>query len=196
MSSNKTLNKSDRKLLFTFAKSNITCPAEQAAFDAAYDTAKPFVIDAVHKRFPPADMAIMAKYGATREDPCIGFGGFYDPDSVFRFKPGEALPLVPRTTGCGELRYDWSKEALAALNAYVLARQAHRKALDSKIEDYRRLIIGSRTFNDVAAVWPAVEALRTKLIPKTPEQRALAVLSEETIARIKADNAGAQKEAA
>jgi len=41
------------------------------------------------------------------------------------------------------------------------------------------------------AVWPAAEQLRSNIIPATVEQRALAVLSEEAIARIKADNAGA-----
>ncbi len=196
MRSNKTLNKSDRETLFNFAKANISCPPEKAALDAAYDKAKPYVLEAVQKRFPPADMAIMQKYGATREDPCIRFGGYYNADSVFHFNTGEAVPLVPRNTGCSELHYEWSSDALNALNSYVLARHAHRKALDQKIEDYRRLIVGSRTFNDVVAVWPAAESLRAKLIPKSPEQRALACLSEDAILRIRSDNAGATREVA
>lgn len=188
----KTLNKVDRKKLFEFAKANVKCPAEQAALDAAYKTAKPFVLSVVHLRFPPKDMKVLDRYGAARRDECVSFGGFYDSDSVFRFRANDVdIPLVPRQNSCRELSYDWSKEARDALNAYVLAKQAHKKAVDQKIEDYRRLIMGSRMFSDVVAVWPAAEVLRERLMPKTVEQRALAVLSEDAIARIRADNAGA-----
>lgn len=188
----KVLNKGDRDQLIIFANKNIKCPAEQAALDAAYDAAKPFVLNTVHLRFPPKDMKVLDRYGAARRDECISFGGFYDTDSVFRFRANDAdIPLVPRQNSCRELSYDWSKEAREALNAYVLAKQAHKKAVDQKIEDYRKLIVGSRMFSDVVSVWPAAEALRERLMPKTVEQRALAVLSEEAIARIRADNAGA-----
>lgn len=197
MASNKSLNKTDREALMTFAHNNVTCAAETAAMDAAYDRAKPLVLAAVHNRFPIADMVVLERYGAARRDDCIRFGGSYDTESTFYFRKDDTdVPLVPRQTGCGQLFYEWSKEARDALNAYVLARQALEKARRSKLEDYRRLIVGSRTFNDVVAVWPAADVMRSKLIPKTPEQRALAVLSEEAIARIRADNAGAQKEAA
>lgn len=197
MASNKSLNKADREALMSFAHNNIVCAEEAAAMDAAYDRAKPLLLAAVHNRFPAADMEVLERYGAARRDDCVRFGGSYDTESTFYFRKGDAdVPLVPRQTGCGQLYYEWSKEARNALNAYVLARQAYEKARKSKLDDYRRLIVGSRTFNDVISVWPAAEAMRAKLIPKTPEQRALAVLSEEAIARIRADNAGAQKEAA
>ena len=197
MASNKSLNKADREALMNFASANISCAEEAAAMDAAYDIAKPLLLTTVHNRFPPTDMAVLERYGAARRDDCVRFGGSYDTESTFYFRKGDTdVPLVPRQTGCSQLYYEWNKEARAALNAYVLARQAYEKARKNKLEDYRRLIVGSRTFNDVVAVWPAAEAMRAKLIPKTPQQRALAVLSEEAIARIRADNAGAQKEAA
>lgn len=197
MATNKALNKNDREALLNFASGNIACPTEEAAMNAAYDLAKPLLLTTVHTRFPPNDMAVLERYGAARRDDCVRFGGSYDTESTFYFRKGDTdVPLVPRQSGCSQLYYEWNKEARAALNAYVLARQAFEKARKSKLEDYRRLIVGSRTFNDVVAVWPAAEALRAKLIPKTPQQRALAVLSEEAIARIKADNAGAQMEVA
>lgn len=192
MAKDKTLNKDDREKLFAFAKANITCPVEQKAMDDAYKVAKPFVLDTVHSRFPLKDMKVLDRYGAARRDECIRFGGLYDNDSVFRFRSGDTdIPLVPRQNSCRELDYEWSKEARDALNAYVLARQAHNKAMERKTEDYRKLIVGSRMFNDVVAVWPAAEAIRDRLMPKNVEQRALAVLSEDAIARIRADNAGA-----
>lgn len=185
----KTLNKDMRTALAEFAKDNVKCPKEEAAFDAAYAKAKPLVIEAVTKRFPAADMVVMDKYGAAVPKTYVRFGGKYDDDSTFRFRTDAEAPLTPRYNHSEH--FEWSKDALKALQAYVLARQAFQKARDEKLRDYQQLVVGSRTFNEVAAVWPAVEALRVKLIPVTVEQRALAVLSEEAIARIRKDNAGA-----
>jgi hypothetical protein len=187
----KFLNAELRKRLKIFVGANVKCPKEKATLDAAYAVAKPFVTAAVVAAYPPKDMKVLEKYGAAKRDTCIQYGGRYDHESSFMFNEAAEAPLVPRHTGCGDRGYVWSKEAKDALNAYVLARQAHAKAVRTKQDDYIRLIDGSRTFNDVVAVWPAAEQLRSNLIPATVEQRALAVLSEEAIARIKADNAGA-----
>jgi hypothetical protein len=187
----KTLNKDMRDKLKAFTITNVKCPAEKAALDTAYAVAKTFVLSAVVAVYPVKDMKVLERYGAATADTCIRFGGRYDHESVFHFNDAVEAPLVPRHTGCGDRGYVWSKEAKDALNAYVLARQAHAKALQAKRDDYIRLIDGSRTFNDVVGVWPAAEQLRPKIIPATVEQRALAVLSEDAIARIKADNAGA-----
>lgn len=186
----KVLNKGDRDQLIIFANKNIKCAAEEAEMNVAYEEAKPFVLAAVEAKFPVEHMLILEKYGAARRDECIRYGGRYDHDSVFHLKKSEAV-LVPRFSGCNELDYDWSKEAKAALQAYGLAKLIFEKAFKAKLADYRTLITGCRTFNEVASVWPAVEALRPKLIPDTTEKRALSVLSEDALARIRADNAGA-----
>lgn len=187
----KALNVDLRNKLKAFAITNIKCPVEEAALDTAYAVAKTFVVATVTERFPVKDMKVLERYGAAKHDGCIRFGGHYDNESVFNFKASDTAPLVPRHTGCHERGYVWSKEARDALNAYAVARMAHEKAFYNKKQDYMRLIDGSRTFNDVVAVWPAAEAMRPKIIPVTVEQRALSVLSEDAIARIKADNAGA-----
>lgn len=187
----KALNNDLRNKLKAFAITNVKCPAEKAALDTAYAVAKTFVVAAVHAIYPVKDMKVLERYGAATADTCIRFGGHYDYESVFHFNDAVEAPYVPRYNGCSERKYEWSKEALVALNAYVLARQAHAKALQAKKDDYIRLIDGSRTFNDVVGIWPAAEQLRSKIVPVTVEQRALAVLSEDAIARIKADNAGA-----
>ena len=197
MASNKQLNKTDREVLIGFAASSIQCPQEEAARDESYQRAKPYVLAAVRQKYPPSDMKVMERYGAARVDTCIRFGGSYDNESVFRFREDDRdAPLVPRHTGCSDRSYDWSDKVRAVLIAHVTAVRNFEKARELKLEDYRRLVIGSRTFNDVVAVWPAAEALRNKLIPQTAQQRALAVLSEEAVARIKADNAGAMAVAA
>lgn len=187
----KALNTKDREVLLAFAKQNIKCPAEEADANALYDEAKPFVLAAVHKAYPPAEMRILEKYGMAQIDNCISYGGRYDLDSIFRFKSDAEAPLVPRYGGCRDRGYEWSEEAKQALFSYAKAALKLRKAWNVKFEDYRRLVTGSRMFSDVVTVWPAAEALRATIVPATKEQRALAVLSEDALARIKADNAGA-----
>lgn len=185
----KALSKEMRDTLALFAKDNVQCPEEQAALDAAYEKAMPHVLAVVTSAFPVKDMKVLAKYGAAVRRTGFNYGGYYDRESSFQFRDKEA-PLVPRHTVHDD-KFEWPKEVRGLMDAYVLARQAHRKAVDDKLRDYRQLITGSRTFNEVVAVWPAAEVLRAKLIPATVEQKALAVLSAEAIERIKKDNAGA-----
>lgn len=197
--SNKQLSKTDRDILCKFALANVACPDEEKAFKEAFDAAKPHVLAAVHKRYPVEHMLIMQKYGATRRDECVRFGGPYDNDSVFEFDASDPdIPLIPRYTDCYSAGrgYEWTDEARKLLFAYAKAKLELKKAQKAKYEDYRILICGSRTFNDVVAVWPAAEKKREVVIPQSSQGRALAVLSEEAIARIKADNAGGEKVAA
>jgi hypothetical protein len=188
---NKRLNEKDREILKNFASNNISCEAEQANYEKAYKAAKTTVLKVVQSRFPVKDMKLLLKFEVAQPDKCICYSGYYDIDGQFRFHHDDKdIPLVPKSGGCHTRGYDWSKEDREILSAYQLARQALEKAKNEKNNAYYRLINGSTTFNDIVAVWPAAEILRDKIIPQNTEQRALAVLSQEAIAMIKADNAG------
>lgn len=187
----KRLNDKDRDALYSFARKSVQCPAEKDALKKAYDAAKPCILAAVNRRYPQADMKILEKYGAARVDYCIRFGGLYNPDSIFKFDPEDNdAPLVPRYNSCQSHMIDFTLDERLILQEYELAVKAYDKAIKSKLEDYLNLIRGSRTFNDVATIWTAAEAIREAIIPDVGGSRALAVLSAEAIARIKADNAG------
>jgi hypothetical protein len=192
--SNKRLNKEDRNILTNFVVKNISCEAEQKNLEKAYGIAKNTVLRVVTSRFPAEDMKLLLKFNVAQYDKCIRYGGNYDRDGEFRFHHEDKdIPLVPNSGACNTRRYDWSKEDMAILSAYQLARQALERAQHEKIKAYERLINGSTTFNDVVEIWPAAETLRSRIIPQNTQQRALAVLSQETISMIKADNAGAPK---
>jgi hypothetical protein len=192
--SNKKLNISDRVALREFASRNISCKEEEAIFQAAYKTTKQIIIAAVEQKFPKKDMLVLQKYGAAIVDLCIRFGSHYNTESKFQFfKLDQEAPLVPNNGGCHTRTYDFNRAQMDQINTYVLARQKLENARKAKLEIYARLINGSITFNDVVEVWPAAEALRAKIIPKTTDQRALAVLSQEALAMIKSDNAGAEQ---
>lgn len=189
---NKRLNQEDRTALINFAQKNVTAPEAKASLDAAYKEAKKVVMQVVREKYPAKDMKVLEKYGAAEADKCIRYGSPYDHESAFIFFDDDNdAPLVPRRQGCHQRIHIWSIEQRAILDTYQLARQAFKKAKDEKLNAYTRLIIGSSTFNDLVAIWPAAEGLRSKIIPVTPQQRALAVLSAETIAMIRTDNAGA-----
>jgi hypothetical protein len=191
---NKRLTISDRTTLREFASKNILCKDEELIFEAAYKIAKEVILEVVEQKFPKKDMLVLQKHNCARVDRCIRFGSHYNNESKFQFfELDKQAPLVPNNGGCHTRIYDFNKEQMDHINTYVLARQKLETAKQSKLEIYARLINGSVTFNDVVEVWPAAEALRAKIIPTTTDQRALAVLSQEAIAMIKSDNAGAKQ---
>jgi hypothetical protein len=61
------------------------------------------------------------------------------------------------------------------------------------MSDFKSLIWGTPSFNALAEVWPAVEAMRERIVGSNT---ALAVLSAEVVDRIKADPALQLAEAA
>jgi hypothetical protein len=189
---NKRLSKEDREILRTFAGKHINCPAEKAALDAIYKTAKKVVLEVVRQKYPVKDMAVLNKYNQAAPDKCIMFGASrYDRDAIFFFVDDDA-PLVPGRDGCQERHYPWTAEQKAVLAEYQLKRLALERAKKDKLDTYTRLIFGSNTFNDITTIWPAAEELRPRIVPQNSFQRGLSVLSESAIAMIKADNAGAQ----
>lgn len=167
---NKLLSKSDRALLTEFAGTHIKCIEEQLAFDENYSKAKPIVLEVVRVLFPLNDMAVLARYNLVQPDKCIRFGGWRNNDTSFVFKDDDPdMPFVPKFGSCYNRAYIWTKDHLQILSAYQLSRQALALAKGQKLETYRRLILGARSFNDVSSIWPAAEKLRNSIIPSTLE---------------------------
>lgn len=181
------LNVGHRNALAEFAKKHVSDDKTKTAMDKAYTKAVSLLTPIINKAFPPEDMAVLAKYEVARTDRCIQGG---DPDGRFinfTFRDEDA-PKLPKS-GCSSRQFQFTAAARDAINTYGQTKIAHEKAIAEKFDDYRRLIMGSRYFEDLTAIWPAAESLRSQIVR---QPTALAVLSEETIARIKRDNAGAK----
>ena len=188
---NKRLSGHDRDALMGFADRQIEATEDRTALDAAYDAAAEAISAAVRKDNPPADMKVLAKYEMATPDNCIPVSTGGTNFDQFNFRPDDKrIPMRPISRrGCG-----WSARkptllegaASEAYDAYVAADKARKAAVKARYSDFKALIYGTTNFNALAEVWPAVEAMREKIVGTGT---ALAVLSSEVVDRIKADPA-------
>lgn len=190
-SKNKRLSAHDRDALMSFAKKQIEATEDRTALDAAYELAAEAISAAVKKDNPPADMKVLAKYQLASPDPCIDIAsGGYNYDR-FRFRDEDKrIPMRPVSRrGCGSSGrppIQLEGEAQAHWDVYQAAVKARETAVKARFADFKALIFGTPSFNALAETWPAVEAMREKIVGTST---ALAVLSSEVVDRIKADPA-------
>lgn len=178
------MNDSHRSFLFNLARERVKCPNEEKADKAAYAKAESVVRKIVEERYPPKDMKLLAKYEVAAPDSCIRLqlsaGGVVE----FSFRGENTGPLTPgkRGYGCSSRMYATDEAATPIISASLQARDALKKALGAKLEDYKTLIYSSTNLEQIEAVWPMASELRPRvgrLLPVT--------LSNDVIARIKAD---------
>jgi hypothetical protein len=186
------LLQSHRDFLHSLAKEQVKCPAEEMADKAAYAKAAPMVRKIVETKYPPKDMKLLRKYQVASGDKCVRLqltaGGVEE--FCFRDTDKAEWPLRPSGYGCISHIYAADEKASEAVGAHLLAVGAFKKAMAAKLADYGALINHSTTLEQVEAVWPAAAALRPRLNRAVP-----VILSDEVIARIKADAAPLKKAA-
>ena len=88
-------------------------------------------------------------------------------------------------TGSGLAEHDEVSKLFFDFNE---AQAARKQKLEEVIAPYERLIDGSRTFNALAEVWPEVEAVRDRYVPKllpSPSQADIRAIAAD-VARRKA----------
>lgn len=184
------LNDGYRCFLSDLAKQVAKCPAEEKAENDAYKPAAKAVHAIVVARYPVKDMAVLQRYQAAEPDTCIRLqlaaGGVHE----FKFRDGDAIPLAPGGR-CYSRMYQADADATKIIEIYNRAHDAHKKARKSKLADYEALIKGATTLEEVEEVWPEASALRSRAGRALPM-----VLSDEVIARIKADAAARLRQAA
>lgn len=179
------LNAAHRNLLREFARTNVTAPKEQRANDRAYARAAEHALAIVTKKYPPADMELLAKYKVAVPATKITGAG---PDGRFvAFVFGEGAPLLPMNYRSHQ-SFVFGKTAVAAIEAAQKAKDALDWAVAAKLDRYFALITAARTLEDVIAAWPAAEQCREQI---TRRNRALVAVSEEDIRFLRRDNAGA-----
>lgn len=193
---NKRLSENDRTALYNLARKRIVETQDTSELDAAYDAAATAVHDALVEKYPQKDMKVLARYDAAAADACVYVSrGYYDYDQ-FCFREGDKrIPLRPgRGGGCNSRNAFMLEGERADLYAtYTKAKEAHDAAIKDRYADFRALIFASKTFNEIAEVWPEAEQLREAIVGTSS---ALVVLSNDVVARIKSDPAYALAEAA
>jgi hypothetical protein len=186
------LNQAHREMLLRFATDNLSCPAEEKARAKAYERASRLVRDAVEKRFPSDDMAVLTKYNCSYPDACIRGGSPSGQFVGFQFDKKEDAPIVP-DHGCSSRSIGFTQATVDAIEAFEKANNLLKDARQKKIDAYRTLIGTARSFEEITAVWSAAEALAEKIVARTT---ALIALSPEVVEFIRDDNAGALAQAA
>lgn len=180
------LNQTHRDILCGFAKKAVECKAEQKVRDRLYAKAAVAVRRCIEKQFPAADMAVLAKYGASANTPIVNGGSPEGRFMSFVFDKNDEAPVRPSRYNAALVNFD--AKATEAIDAFELAADALIKARETKLSDYRALIASAKTFEDVLDVWPAASAVAEQIVHRPTS---LAALSAEQIAAIRADNAGA-----
>ncbi len=174
------LNDGLRKRLYELVTTTVKCPAEAARLDQTYSKAAPLVRAIVEAKYPPKDMKICAKYEAASVDDCIKLQLFAGGVDKFDFSNGSG-PLVAKKTYQGQI-YLADEPTTEAFHDWRAARDAFDTALRKKSSDYNTLVKEARTLEEITEIWPEADAVR-----EYARSRALSVLTDEMVARIKAD---------
>ncbi|OXE37460.1 MAG: hypothetical protein CGW95_01545 [Phenylobacterium zucineum] len=183
------MNAGHRDALKALADKLIAQTADRAELDTTYAKAAKAVSDHMKRRYPPADMAVLEKYGQAHVDRCVyvSTGGsnyqrfeFRADDALAALRPGSRNSCNHRTP---LLLTDDEDTALTAYNKASRAREAEIK---QRRDDFYTLINSALTYEELVAVWPAADALREQILGTS---RAIAVMSAEVVARIRADAA-------
>jgi hypothetical protein len=174
------LNDGLRSRLYALVTSTVKCPVEEARLNAAYAVAEPLVRAAVQTKYPPRDMRVCEKYEAASIDDCIKLQLSAGGVDTFNFAKGTG-PLVVKKTHQGQI-YLADEATTSAFHTWKTTRFAFDEAIKKKAGDYNTLVREARTLEEVTEIWPEADAVR-----EYARSRALSVLSDEMVARIKAD---------
>ncbi|MGX1098877.1 hypothetical protein [Amorphus sp. MBR-141] len=187
------LNKDRRKILRDFADKSVTYPEQESVIEGTYRRALGLVRSEMAKRYPEADMEVLRHYKCAEHVQAVFIADVgRDRHVTFTLRQADRQSITrPRVNyGAAEVMSAETYEAVVTHNAAI---GAHRRALDEKLTNYRRLIHGARTLEEVLDVWPAAAAVADEV---RAASGALMPLSQDVRDFIASDNAGAPVQAA
>lgn len=190
------LNRGSRDAALEYIKANLTTPKEQKRYDKAVKRAYEVIVEAANKKFPPADMDVLAKYNQTRGDTCgavvtpsgqvIGFelpAGFYGRSKGPWYRADDYPAIrVPRGS-CNIRNLKTTETGGRAVAEYDAATQVLTEARTVKLRDYAALIEGARYIEDVVDVVPEL----TDTLDGFKSRSTALTVSGEVLDRIRAD---------
>ena len=191
----KRLNNSHRTLLKELASNKIVAFTEKQKMDEAYKKADELILAEYEKQFPENARDILVKYGVSDSCTCIpilAFDGDTGKNEFYRFYASKEviLPIywVRRDTYRLQIVYDG--DIHQAINRYNKAKTAHTNRFSEIKNDYYKLIVNARYFEDVVEVWEEAKELEPKICGKSTS---LITLSDDVKDRIKNDVAERKK---
>lgn len=181
------LNADMRHKLQAHARTLVRCPEESTASVAAKKALTEVTDRLATERFPEREMAVLLKYEMVRSQTHLEVKRAAERDCIhLPLSKQHHLPHNAYEGSCHyafELPHDHPVWPLRA--AHDEAVRAYKTAKDAKLRDYYSLIDNCRNYEEVEEVWPEAALIKDSLGVRAPA--ALVTLSEDTIARIKAD---------
>jgi len=184
---NKRLSQANRDRLVRFARDQVAATHDSGELNASYDAAADVVRRVCETAFPPRDMRVLAKYDLASPDQCV----YVSPDGNgryerFQYRDGDKRIPVRPNRNCRNQPHLLTGGDAKTYELYKRALDADKEARETRVKDFKALIYNSNTFNTLAEVWPAIEALREEIVGSA---FAVSLMSDEAMARIKADPA-------
>lgn len=178
------LNDNIRGRLIKMIDEKVEAKTEADAITATYKIAMPLVRAAIIARYPQKDMKILQKYEQAGPDTCVRVNFTAGGVNEFKLAENDGLltPGSKDSYGCRNRIYNIDETATDAVQNWLFAVAAHKKAVSAKHEDYMALIRCSNTLEDVESVWPEASEVRVAINSTMP-----VLLSNDVVARIKAD---------
>lgn len=191
------LNNAHRDLLSAYGHERIAGLIDRSEEKAFYAQLLDSANQAIRKRYPEEDMAILRRYDAAHIDRCVRFqfpsgrvDGFYFPYEE------TALADLPYRRSCTtDAAYPVEAATEAALDGYQKTHAANDKEQQKRISVFDALIRAARTLEEVMEAIDVPPEVQERLGRKTT---ALVALSTDDLKRLRRDfsltNANAREE--
>lgn len=177
----KRLLKAHKHLMVKFATDNLKSKSA-----ARLEPVRSKILDLlkvdIEKQYPEKDMKILYKYDQGNMRCGIRL---VCPGNTIKCFEFDEPPLIPKA---GNITI--SKKTLIVIEKHDLLYNKISDEHEKIISNYKALIYSSTYFEDVLAVWPAVEKLRGAICED--QSTALTVLSKEMLESISKANIGAE----
>lgn len=170
------LNSETRRALMRVATSGLRPAQEFAQLELAHSIAAPLVVAHVERRYPPKDMAVLLRYDKAYRPSHVVFSirlpGCW---STVKFEFGAIAslgmqpPSQPKNEYGGERMFSAEVSTSddvgleVALISWAEALAAYKKEFERRKQAYYDFIKAAKTFEEVVALWPAVESLRPSI---------------------------------
>ncbi len=182
---NKRLSDGNRSSLYRLAARKIEETTDTTELDETYAAAKAIAHKAAATTYPPKDMQVLKRYGATLEDECIYLAGPSAQYLELYLRCGDGI-IRPYSRGCNrQAPFAVSDEDAAAITLYNDTKKLFDAALKTRRDDFYALINTAKSFNELSAIWPAAEELRQQIVGGN----SLVAMNDEVMERIKSDPA-------
>jgi hypothetical protein len=147
---------------------------------------------AIRKKYPETDMAVLRKYGVTRQDRCLRFMDT-ESNQVFGFDWGYGsipadLADLPTGNGCrSDDVFPITPASREAIELFNKTREDARETRRQKEQDYYSFLCACRFVEDVHEVVPLPEDMQRRYMSGSP----LVAVNDELLAGIKREFAEA-----